>query len=82
MHEWLQGAATRLAAEVGDDPAGYQLGDGDIERLLDLARIAAHDSGDRTNAPLLAYLVGLAHGRHPGQVLSALSDGATGRAMS
>jgi hypothetical protein len=27
---------------------------------LSLARIAAHDSGERTNAPLLCYLVGRA----------------------
>jgi hypothetical protein len=27
---------------------------------LDLARIAAHTSGERTNAPLLSYLAGLA----------------------
>ena len=30
--------------------------------ILDLARIAAHESGDRTNAPLLCYLVGRAQG--------------------
>ncbi len=28
--------------------------------LLDLARVAAHASGDRTNAPLLCYLLGRA----------------------
>lgn len=78
MHEWLRAAALRLAEQVGDAPAAYQLVDSDIERLLDLARVAAHDSGDRTNAPLLAYLVGLAHGRHPAQSLSALGDGAIG----
>jgi hypothetical protein len=31
-----------------------------VDSLLDLARIAAHDSGDRRNAPLLCYLVGKA----------------------
>jgi hypothetical protein len=30
-----------------------------MERLLDLAGFAAHDSGARTNAPLLCFLVGL-----------------------
>lgn len=30
--------------------------------LLDLARIAAHESGERTNAPLLCYLLGRADG--------------------
>lgn len=28
--------------------------------LLEAARVAAHDSGQRTNAPLLCYLLGLA----------------------
>ena len=28
-----------------------------------LARVAAHDSGERTNAPLLCYLLGVAVGR-------------------
>ena len=32
------------------------------EAVLDLARIAAHESGERTNAPLLCYLVGRAQG--------------------
>jgi hypothetical protein len=31
-----------------------------VTTLLDVARIAAHDSGARTNAPLLCYLIGLA----------------------
>jgi hypothetical protein len=35
----------------------------DAERLLELARIAAHESGERTNAPLVCFLVGLAVGR-------------------
>jgi hypothetical protein len=30
---------------------------------LELARIAAHESGARTNAPLLSYLAGLAVGQ-------------------
>lgn len=32
----------------------------DARILLDLASVAAHDSGQRMNAPLLCYLVGLA----------------------
>ena len=32
------------------------------ETILDLARVAAHNSGDRKNAPLLCYLVGRAQG--------------------
>jgi len=54
MNEWL----TKQAEALG--VAG--LTDDEVETLLDLARIAAHDSGDRTNAPLLCYLVGRANG--------------------
>jgi hypothetical protein len=63
---------------VGDDPAVYELGEGDVETILDLARIAAHESGERTNAPLLAYLVGLARARHPDRELSGLVDDSVG----
>jgi hypothetical protein len=76
MTAWLANARHRLANAVGDDESVYDL-DGEMtRRLLDLARIAAHESNDRTNAPLLAYLVGLAHGRHPERTLSDLSDAA------
>ena len=42
----------------------------------DLARVAAHDSGDRTNAPLLCFLVGVAAGRGSARV-DALADAVT-----
>lgn len=64
MDGWLEEARTKLAAAVGDDPAGYALSRAEMDELLELARVAAHESGERTNAPLLCYLVGLAHGRH------------------
>lgn len=64
MDGWLEEARTKLAAAVGDDPAGYDLSRAEMDELLELARVAAHESGERTNAPLLCYLVGLAHGRH------------------
>jgi Domain of unknown function (DUF6457) len=54
MNEWL----TRQAVALG---AG-ELSDAEQETLLDLARIAAHESGDRTNAPLLCFLLGRAQG--------------------
>jgi len=44
------------------DPGLLELDDSDAATLLDLARIAAHESGERTNAPLLCYLVGRAQG--------------------
>ena len=48
-----------------------------MDELLELARVAAHASGERTNAPLLCYLVGLAHGRHGGD-LADLVDATVG----
>ena len=46
--------------------------------LLELARIAAHESGERINAPLLCYLVGLARCRS-GRELPALVDATVGK---
>src|SRR4029078_13618661 len=50
----------------------------EMYELLELARLAAHDSGERINAPLLCYLVGLARGRG-GAELSALVDATVGK---
>jgi len=52
MNEWL----TRQADALRVGP----LTDEEQKTLLDLARIAAHDGGERTNAPLLCYLLGRA----------------------
>jgi hypothetical protein len=54
---WL----TKAAAAIGAD----EIPDEDARILLELARIAAHDSGARTNAPLLCYLVGRVQGDRP-----------------
>jgi hypothetical protein len=75
MHPWLRDARDKLAAQAGADPDSLELTDAEADTLLDLARIAAHESGERTNAPLLCYLVGLAHGRHGGS-LDELADAA------
>jgi Domain of unknown function (DUF6457) len=64
MLDWLEAAQRRLEASV-EGSGDLTLSPGDIEGLLELAREAAHESGDRTNVPLIAYLVGLAHGRSP-----------------
>jgi len=53
---WLQSARDKI------DPS-LELSAADTRTLLDLARVAAHDSGERTNAPLLCYLLGVAVGR-------------------
>lgn len=65
MHEWLEAARERIAAESGIDPAQLALAEPEIAALLDLARVAAHSSGDRTNAPLVCFLLGRALGRGP-----------------
>jgi hypothetical protein len=44
---------------------GPDLSDEDAAALLKIAAIAAHTSGERTNAPLLCYLVGRAQGDRP-----------------
>jgi hypothetical protein len=51
MDEWLK----RVAAAAGSDE---QLSGEDADALLKIARIAAHESDDRRNAPLLCYLIG------------------------
>lgn len=55
MNEWLE----RVSAAAGSDE---QLSGEEVEALLEIARIAAHESGDRRNAPLLTYLVGRSRG--------------------
>lgn len=65
MNEWLEQARSDLAEAVGDVPASILLSKQDVDEILELARIAAHGSGDRTNAPVVSYLVGIVRGRHP-----------------
>jgi hypothetical protein len=66
VNEWLSARADALAAEAGIPRELLELTQAEIERLLELAGYAAHDSGARTNAPLLCYLVGLARGETKG----------------
>ena len=60
MNEWLDTRADALAEGTGIDRAALELSPEEIETLLDLAAHAAHESGARTNAPLLCYLLGRA----------------------
>ena len=78
MDEWLREARDRLAETSGESPESFELSQAEIDDLLELARVAAHDSGERINAPLLCYLVGLARGR-AGSDLSALVDATVGK---
>jgi hypothetical protein len=66
MDDWLK----KVAAVIGSDD---ELTDEDAESLLKIARIAAHESGDRRNAPLLTYLIGRSHGdRQLDEILEAV----------
>ena len=77
MDDWLRQARDKLAAAAGEDASAYDLSQADVDELLDLARIAAHESGERINAPLLCYLVGLARGRR-GRAIADLVDATVG----
>jgi hypothetical protein len=60
VNEWLTRRADALAERTGVDRGSLELAPDEIERLLDLAGLAAHESGARTNAPLLCYMLGRA----------------------
>jgi hypothetical protein len=68
VDEWLSAARDRLARATGEDSSALDLKAAEVDELLELARIAAHESGERINAPLLCYLVGLARGRRGGDL--------------
>jgi hypothetical protein len=60
MDEWLTRARDAIAEAAAIPTSELELSDEATETLLDLAGIAAHESGARTNAPLLCYLLGKA----------------------
>jgi hypothetical protein len=60
MDEWLRRRSETLAAASATAPSALTLTDSDVATILDLASLAAHESGERTNAPLLCYLIGKA----------------------
>jgi hypothetical protein len=71
MDEWLTRARDEIASVANIAPEELELDSDSEVTLLDLARIAAHESGERTNAPLLCYLVGRAE---RGTELDVLAD--------
>lgn len=73
MLDWLDRMQERLGAET------VALSPAEIEALLELARAASHETGERTNAPLATYLVGVAHGREPTGDLQTLVAAALGK---
>jgi Domain of unknown function (DUF6457) len=78
VDDWLSSARDRLAEASGAGREALELSQAETDELLELARIAAHESGERINAPLLCYLVGLARGRSGGDV-AALVDATVGK---
>jgi hypothetical protein len=74
MDDWLLAARTALAEAASLSPDELDLEEDDEATLLELARLAAHESGSRTNAPLLCYLMGLAR---RGATLDTLAESVT-----
>jgi Domain of unknown function (DUF6457) len=60
---WLEDVTRHLADRTGIDPATLELSADDAQTLLDLAGHAAHETGERTNAPLLCHVLGRAVAR-------------------
>jgi hypothetical protein len=56
---WLSETSEAIARSCELEPARYALSEEDATVLLELAGLAAHSSGDRTNAPLLCHVVGM-----------------------
>ncbi len=77
MPDWLEQARGRLERQLPES-GDLSLSPADIDALLELAREAAHRSGERTNAPLVSYLVGVAAARAPGAPLREVIDHALG----
>jgi hypothetical protein len=60
---WLSRVTQGLADATALDATDLELPPDHVHDLLDIARTASHDSGERINAPLLCYVVGLVHAR-------------------
>ena len=76
VDEWLLTASDTIAAAAGIPAEELRLSAEEQRALLDVARVAAHTSGERTNAPLVCYLLGLAAARS-GVELDTLAEGVT-----
>jgi hypothetical protein len=79
VDEWLRSARDAIAAAAARPAAELDLTPEEQRTLLDVARVAAHASGERTNAPLVCYLLGLAASRS-GVDLDTVADAVTGGA--
>jgi len=57
---WISEVSSRLAATTGLDAGALAVSETDADTLLRLAAVAAHETGDRTNAPILCHVLGRA----------------------
>jgi hypothetical protein len=57
---WISDMTTRIADATDIPVASLTIDADDADLLLRLAGIAAHESGERTNAPLLCHVLGRA----------------------
>ena len=57
---WLSDLSETIAHATGIETRALGLTEADADTLLRLAGLAAHQSGERTNAPLLCHLLGRA----------------------
>ena len=77
MLDWLE--ETRVRLEAIKDAGDLSLSPADVELLLEFARAASRESGERTNAPLASYLLGLAHGRSSNITLAEIVEISLGK---
>jgi hypothetical protein len=76
---WIADMTSRIARSTGIDEGTLTIGADEAEELLRLAGVAAHTSGDRTNAPLLCHVLGRAVALGaPLDSLAQVIDSATG----
>jgi hypothetical protein len=57
---WISDLSGQIARASGIDPSALALTEANADTLLRLAGLAAHKSGERTNAPLLCHVLGRA----------------------
>jgi Domain of unknown function (DUF6457) len=62
LDPWLRRACDAIAEAAGMRVEALDLSRAEINSLLEVARLASHESGDRRNAPLLCFLIGKASG--------------------
>jgi hypothetical protein len=57
---WISELSREIAKASGIEATALALTDAEVDTLLRLAGVAAHESGERTNAPLLCHVLGRA----------------------